>query len=330
MTFIIRGRINEVAEAKRELWAEIAQLMTSPVEVPAEHLGSVIGANGKILQAIMAETGTKINTGRKGEQYTGYILVTGDYDGVTAAKARIRSIVEEKEKKVVQKIEVKAHLLPFVYGVPSSKVGEQAGGWSEKYSIRMSQDINRDTDEAIVTFSGDRDEVRVAVSEFTRLVDEQRRTVRSVSTTIPKALHKFIIGPKGATLHEIELETGCSIVVPIPENPSDQIMVLGPQEKLFKGLSAVMDKTSSVASETIKVPLNVRTVVFERFRNRLNDIQTTRNISVSWCDAGIQLSGFKNQVAAAYPEIEVICTPLVYLILRRFILNSSFLVEVEI
>lgn len=313
MTFIIRGRPTDVAEAKKMLWAEVAQSMSSSIEVPEAYLGSIIGASGRTVQAIMQETGTKINVPRKSDDasYPGYIMISGDYEAIAQAKARILAIVDEKAKKVVEKVELKAHLLPFIYGVPSGKVGEQVQAWSERHSIRISQDIDRDADLAVVTFAGDRDEVQVAHREFLRLLEEQKRAVKSVSTSLPKPLHKFLIGPKGSVLHELETETGCEIQVPRPDSPSDQVTVFGPQEKLFKGLSAVMEKTSAMASELIRIPSNVRVLILERHRAKINDLQSTIDVSIVPVADGLQVNGFKNKVPAAITELESIIKPLV-------------------
>jgi len=277
--------------------------MTSPVEVPVEFLGSVIGTGGKIIQSIMKETGTKINVPRKGEEYPGFILVTGDQEGVNAAKAKIRFLIEEKQKKLVERVEFKAHLLPFIFGVPSSKVNEQAQIWSEHHSIKIGQEIDREKDVAIVTLSGDRDEVRLALNEFNRLLEDQKRNIRSVSTSVPKSLHKFLIGPKGSVLLELETETGCSLIIPGADDSSDQITIIGPQSKLFKGLSAVMDKTGSVASEILFLSPNVRELLYDRFRKQVQDLQSS-SVFISWSNEGLQISGYKTQVPKVLSELE--------------------------
>lgn len=311
ITFIVRGRPSDVSEAKRQLWSEAAQSMTSPVEVPEELLGSVIGASGKVLQSIMAETGTKISVPRKSEPYPGCIFVTGDLEGVNEAKSRIRGIVEEKLKKTSERVELPAHLLPFVYGVHGAKVGEQAQVWSERYAVRVSQDVCHAKDEAVVTFSGDREEVAHAVAEFKRLLEEKKHTVRQVSTAVPKGLHRFLVGPKETIMHGLEAETGCVISVPGPGSDSEQVTIYGPQDKLFKGISAVMEKTASVASETVALPKAVCALLFERFRVKISELEAKRDIAIAWAEGGIQVNGYKADVPQVVQEIQALSKPLV-------------------
>lgn len=315
MAFIIRGKPADVAEAKKLLWSEVAQSMTSPIEVPEEHLGAIIGAGGKTLQAIEAETATKINVpGRKDGPYQGYIQISGDFEAILAAKARIQAIVDERSKKIIEKVTLKAHLLPFVFGCSKNKVQEQAQVWSERYSARVSLEIRGEADEASVIFSGDRDNVLPALSEFTRLADEQKQRIRSVSTAITKSLHRFLIGPKGSVLNDLEASTECIIGIPASDNPSDQVTVYGPQEKLFQGLSAILDKTGSMASETIKIPSKVRELLFEKLRSKLNEIQTDKDVSISPCDTGVQVNGIKSQVNTAMAALQALLAPYVLFI----------------
>lgn len=316
MTFIVRGRAADVAEAKRQLWAELAQSVTATCEVPEEHLGAIIGQGGRNVQALMAETGTKINVPRKAVTaedpgYPGHLLIVGDLEAVNEAKARILAIVEERTRKVVERCEVPAHLLPFIYGVTSAHVGEQAQAWSERYSVKVGQEVDREADRAAMTFAGDRDEVRVAHAEFQRLAEEQRRLVKSVSTAVPKALHRFLIGPKGSILQELETETGCMLAIPGPEQASEQVTIYGPQERLFKGLSAVMEKTGAMASETVSLPGPLRALLLERFRPQLNDLQSAHDALIQAAPEGLQVSGFKAKVPAVLAALDQLLKPLV-------------------
>lgn len=329
MAFIITGRAADVAEAKRQLWAELAQSATATCEVPEEHLGAIIGQGGRNVQSIMAETGTRINVPRKGEESTGQsvltITITGDLDGVHEAKARIMAIVNERARKVVERCEVPAHLLPFIYGVTSAHVAGQAQAWSERHSVKVSQDVDRETDRAVVTISGDRDEVRVAHGEFLRLTEEQRRSVKSVSTAVPKALHRFLIGPKGSVLHDLESETGCMLAIPAPEQASEQVTIYGPQERLFKGLSAVMEKTGTMASETVRLAPSLRSLVLERFRAQLNELQATHDGLIQPSNDGLQVSGLKSNMPGLLTGLDQILKPLVAFISLIYILSVEWM-----
>jgi len=310
MTFILRGRPADVVEAKRQLWAEVAQLMSSPCEVPEEHLGAIIGTAGRNLQALMAETGTKINIPKK-EGYPGHIIITGDYDAIAECKARIQAVVEERSKKIVERVELKAHLLPFVFGMPPASLGEQVQSWADRYSIKVSHEVNRETDSAQVVFSGDRDEVCVAHAEFMRLLEEQKRLVKSVSTSVPKALHRFLIGSKRSVLNDLEADSGCSITIPTADSPSDHITLFGPQEKLLKGLSAVMEKSGSMSSEVVNMPAQVRTLLHEKHAGKIDELQAIHDVVLSLVEGGIQVNGLKGKVTSFLADFEALLKPLV-------------------
>jgi rRNA processing protein Krr1/Pno1 len=311
ITFIIRGKQADVSEAKKLLWAELAQPMTMPVEVAEEHLGQIIGASGRTLQSIMAETGTRINVSKKGEEYPGYVLVTGDAEGVKQARAKIRAIVEEKEKRLVQTLTLKAHLLPFVYGVSSSRVSEQPAVLSEHFRIKVSHEVDREKDEAIITMSGDRDDVMLALNHLSSSYEEARKSIRSVSTAVPKAIHRFVIGPKGSTLHEMEAETNCIIHVPLADSPSDQVTVFGSEATLFRGLSMVLEKAGSLDNKTLPLSADVRQLVMDRFRGKLNEIESSFDVSIVQANDGLSVCGQKVKVPKAFTEVETLVKPLV-------------------
>ncbi len=63
--------------------------------------------------------------------------------------------------------------------------------------------------------------------------------------TLPKAKHRFLVGPKGAALQEILAQTGCAVEIPPQEADSDQVIVHGPQARLLEGLTAVLDRANS-------------------------------------------------------------------------------------
>ncbi|CAF3329186.1 unnamed protein product [Rotaria socialis] len=80
----------------------------------------------------------------------------------------------------------------------------------------------------IVTITGRPEHVRAAQVQIVR---EIQRPVQ-LSVNVPLDFHRFIIGPKGATLKQLEQETLTRITVPPQDKPSNAITVLGAKDNV--------------------------------------------------------------------------------------------------
>ncbi|KAJ1936730.1 hypothetical protein GGF37_005491, partial [Kickxella alabastrina] len=98
---------------------------------------------------------------------------------------------------------------------------------------------------------GERDAVQAAVAEITETARLLMQGSQTVTVSIPKRQHRFIVGDGGSTLRDIIEATGCSISVPAPRNPSDQVTVRGPESNLVQALGLVMTKANSVVVQVV-------------------------------------------------------------------------------
>ncbi|XP_064409090.1 vigilin isoform X2 [Latimeria chalumnae] len=74
------------------------------------------------------------------------------------------------------------------------------------------------------------------------------QTQASATVTVPKEHHRFVIGKSGEKFQELELKTATKINIPRPEDPSNQIKIIGTKEGIEKArheillISAEQDK----------------------------------------------------------------------------------------
>ena len=80
----------------------------------------------------------------------------------------------------------------------------------------------------LVTITGRPEQVRLAQVQLLREI--QRPTKLAVS--IPLDFHRFIIGPRGATLKNLEQETQTSITVPKQDAQSSEIVISGAKDNV--------------------------------------------------------------------------------------------------
>ncbi len=76
------------------------------------------------------------------------------------------------------------------------------------------------------------------------LYSKLSRTIRSLTISVPKKKHKYIVGQKSSNLIEIFKSTGCIVELPPVEVASDVITIKGPEAKLSFGLQKVLEKVS--------------------------------------------------------------------------------------
>ncbi len=88
----ILGRMNDTIDRHRESLSEHAPRIMS-IQIPVSKIGEVIGPGGKMIRAIVEETGAKIDIEDDGTVY----IASVDAAAGTAARARIEALTEEAE-----------------------------------------------------------------------------------------------------------------------------------------------------------------------------------------------------------------------------------------
>eukprot|EP01094_Clydonella_sp_ATCC50884_P028953 TRINITY_DN887_c0_g1_i2.p2 TRINITY_DN887_c0_g1~~TRINITY_DN887_c0_g1_i2.p2 ORF type:complete len:429 (+),score=140.88 TRINITY_DN887_c0_g1_i2:40-1326(+) len=63
-----------------------------------------------------------------------------------------------------------------------------------------------------------------------------------VTVDVPKAQHRVLIGPKGATLRELEADTRCTFEIPKPKDPSPTISITGRGDAPLRA-KAILEET---------------------------------------------------------------------------------------
>jgi len=141
-------------------------------------------------------------------------------------------------------------------------INEQRFGQTESQS-KICQDIMNKTGVAIeislardqsltVLITGKADSVMKA----RRLVVGQLQTQANTTLKIPKEHHRFILGPKGKKLQDLELNTATKISIPKPADNSDMITIQGTKEGIDKAaheIQCISEEQSKLAFERLNV-----------------------------------------------------------------------------
>lgn len=241
---------------RRKIVSKISKKLEAKITVPSHLLKFVIGNKGKSLSEIRQASSCDIKVPNKmdstdeEEEAFKEISIVGDFDGVQTAKDLIQKIVDDKESKIVTKLEIKRAYLPFLFGyeTDTKALGDKYNGISVRVAASSGEDV------AEVVLSGEKDDVNDACMNIEKSYSEMQRKYKTLSISIKKRQHRFLIGPKGQNLAEILRETGCCVEVPSQQSSDDSVTIRGPEASLVLGLQMALGKANTVWIEELEIP----------------------------------------------------------------------------
>lgn len=324
LTFVIRGEEDNIMVARRRLWSRLAETITMELEIPENCLRLIIGPGGKTINSLMAQTSTRINIPKK---YNGHIMVTGDFEGITLAKDRIMRLIENKINRSTSNLIFEKHLLPFLVGTSSrTKTSEIFTAMAEEKGVKIVISLNKDDSNRInILITGDRIKVNAIEEGLLKQLEEARQIIKSVETKVPRALHRLIVGPKGETLTAMEDASGCLIHVPPPSSdPNDEkIIIYGVEGNLLKGLQAVLDKTASLDSQTVKCEGLVKELIQHVRKKELRGLENKYGVHFHPGSDGIRVDGKRAEVAMTLMELKKMIEELSTLQVDKIMVRSD-------
>ncbi|KAJ2872646.1 hypothetical protein FB639_004319, partial [Coemansia asiatica] len=255
-TYLISGKPDAVARAKRDVCAKLSPRVTKIIQVPAVARSQIFGMRGRTLQTIQSQTGTAVSLGKPSDNNATVddvfeqidVTISGSHSGVGAAIAQIEALVDKRTtKRVIKLAELPREANAMLLGKGGETLRALQGA-NPGVQIRIPGPIDADQ---VVRVLGERDAVQAAAAEIAETARLLMQGSQTVSVSIPKRQHRFIIGDGGQTIRDIVEATGCSVVVPAPRNPSDQVTVRGPESSLVQALGLVMTKANSMVVETV-------------------------------------------------------------------------------
>ncbi|KAJ2848502.1 hypothetical protein IWW36_003259, partial [Coemansia brasiliensis] len=251
-TYLVSGRPENVARAKREICAQLSPQVTRVVQVPAMVRAQVAGVRNRTLQSIMTQTHTNIvlpkATHADGPFEVLDVKITGDHAGVVAAAAQIEAIVDKRTtRRAVRISDIPRELHALLVGKDGAtqQALEQA---HPGVQISIPGPLDADASIGVV---GERDAVQKVEAEIRAMAHALLQESRTISVRVPKQQHRFVVGPKGQTLIEIMRATGCSVAVPGPRTTDEDITVRGTDAALVQALGLVMTKANSASVDVI-------------------------------------------------------------------------------
>ncbi|KAJ2078894.1 hypothetical protein H4R24_004153 [Coemansia sp. RSA 988] len=258
-TYLVSGRPEAVAKARREICSKLSPQITHVIQVPAMARAQITGVRGRTLLGIQSQTHTTITLPKRGNLVAAArgvdnglletldVSITGDQGGVAAAVAQIEAIVDKRTtRRAIRITDVPRDAIALLVG----KDGATLQALQQAHPlVQITVPGPVDVDQAI-GLVGERDAVQTAAAAVRDTAQALMQSSKTVTVTVPKRQHRFVVGLGGQGLAEIARATGCSVSVPPPRSASDQVVVRGAEANLTQALGLVMTSANSVTVET--------------------------------------------------------------------------------
>ena len=226
LTFLITGKEQDVLSAKRMISSELQTQASASLPIPKDHHRFILGKNGKKLEALEQNTGTKIYMPRQND-VSDEIKIIGTKEAIDKAVHEIQLISNEVASRANERVSIPKIYHPFICGPFNKTLDAIMAETGAKVNVPPPS-VNKEE----ISITGEKDAVHKAKERIMKIFHDKENKCQTVSMEVRKSQHKYIIGHKGSTLNEIFQRTGVSVEMPSSDSNSETIVLRGEQDKL--------------------------------------------------------------------------------------------------
>lgn len=246
----ITGTKEGIEKAEHEIRVisdEQSRRASETVIIPKIYHPFIAGASNETMTAISEETGARINIPPISVQKN-EISIAGEKEGVLAAKQKIEAIYKDMEKRCTTvSVEVPKSQHKYVIGPRGSTIAEIL----KLTGVSVEMPAATDSATGTITLRGPQEKLGQALDK----VYEKANSVRTVVLDVPAWIHKYIIGPKGASIKKISQDLP-KVQVEF-SGKENKIIMEGPPEEVEKAQNEIGAKAKELISKLTFVELNV-------------------------------------------------------------------------
>lgn len=299
LTFLVTGKTTEVLEARRKIFIHFQTQANKQVSIPRDHHRWILGKKGDKLRELEKMTATKISVPSISDE-SDVITISGTKEGIEKAEHAIRTTSDEQSRKAFERITVPKIYHPFINGPNNENVQKMAEETGARINIPPQSVQN---DQIIIT--GETEGVQQAKAQIEVIFKEMEKKCTSVGVEVPRAQHKYVIGPRGSTIQEILRITGVSVEMPASDAATDTIILRGPHEKLGNALATVYEKANSVVSRVLEAPAWIHKYIIGRKGASIKELTSSfPNVHVEFNEDKIKIEGPPDQATDAFESLE--------------------------
>jgi exosome complex RNA-binding protein Rrp4/ribosomal protein S3 len=248
ITILITGKRQNVEDARSRLVRDLQTQANVEVAIPKEYHGHIIGKEGSRLRQLEKDYLCRIYVPGRDEK-TNAIKIVGPNEYIAEAARKIREIGEEMAKQDTQTLDIPREFYQWIRGPFNEILDRIIATTSAKVNIPPSSSKN---EKIIIT--GEREGVAIATQEIRSIYESKKNSVKTLTYSLPKSQHRYVIGSKRSGIDEILRDTDVVVEFPAEDDESSTLTLRGPQERLGDALALVFAKASSVISQEIHYP----------------------------------------------------------------------------
>lgn len=299
LTVVVKGERAKVEEARARIIRDLQTQASREIEIPKEHHGRLIGKEGALLRNLEAETNCRIQIPKRDGPIT-TITITGPREGIMRAVQHIQEVSAREAKLATEHIVCPKNLVPFVRGPQNETYERLTSANGVKINIPPPTATNE-----VISVTGEKEGVHRVAAEIRQIL-ESKKNVTSIQVQVARTQHRYIVGQSRSGIHEVLRKTGVVVDVPSEESGSDQITLLGNAADLATALALVIERASSVVTQSIPAPQWLHKHLIGPKGATLSTLVPNRNnVQIEFDDAGnIFLEGSPEEVKAAFEPLK--------------------------
>lgn len=306
----ITGKKENVEKAQKKITtiqAEMANVVSVDVIIPAKIHNTMIGAGGKLIQSISDDCGGVAIKFPAAESNSDKVTVRGPKDDVEKAK---KMLVEMSNERMLNSDSATIKAKPEHHKFLIGRQGVNIQTVRDKTGARIIFPSEKDVDREVITILGSKEAVEAAKKELETRIRDLDKIVEETMTVDPKH-HRYFVARRGEVLRSIGDEFGGVVVsFPRPGVTSDKVTLKGAKDCVEAArnriLQTVGDLDSQVTIECNIEQVHHRTIMGLRGGN-VQNITSKHNVQIKFPEkAKPAMNGDVNGTTNGHGESDII------------------------
>lgn len=229
------------------------------IEVSPNVSATIIGRGGANIRKLQADHGVRINIERDQPSSTGadekvdVVEIKGDYAGARTVFNKISSMKKEMQPKIDLPLKgIAPELYPFIASRHADEIQRlqdvhdlsidvpQYHTWRAQPPPRAEP---RPTfvphGDSFITLSGEQEAAAQARQVLEAIAERIAQELILEELTCEQVLHPYIVGERGMDPLQFLEQTGCAIILPPGHHETDDIHIIGPEDRIEEGRNLV-------------------------------------------------------------------------------------------
>lgn len=295
---VVKGERAKVEEARARIVRDLQTQASRELDIPKDHHRRLIGKEGQLLRNLEAETNCRIQIPARDGPST-IITITGPREGIQRAAAHILAVSDRESKLATEHFTCPKNLIPFIRGPFNETYDRITSETGAKINIPPPHVTNE-----MISITGEKDGVARATAEIKSII-EAKKNVTSITVQVARTQHRYVIGQSRSGIHEVLKKTGVVVEVPSEESGSDQITLIGNACDLAPALDLVIQRASSVITQSINAPNWLhKHLIGPKGATLAALVPNRNNVQIEFDDSNqIYLEGSPEEVKAAFEPL---------------------------